>query len=367
MVFFFYLLIILGSLQGLVTMGLLLARQPSRLANTLLALVVLLIALPGIHLYGHYIGFFRKSGFPELLHASIPWISVMAIGPLFYLYVRASTDASFTIRRKYYVWFLPLVIDLFPKLMELGFYAGWFQFWTRDILADYIDVYNKYADIPRWLSFTGYVLLAGKFLAKQDGFGRIKKITGLMKVFAGIWFLFLIPYLVPALHSSFLQTVGWFPVYIPMSVLIYWIGISALYNSQEENASAAQKVPALSYPLALLEQTAQQLIAGMESARLYLDPKLDLARFSKAMGVPPKVISATVNQYLNKSFNQFLNEYRVEAFKRKLQEPGAEKLTIQGLALSCGFGSAATFQRSFKQITGITPTAFMLLKPEPAQ
>jgi AraC-like DNA-binding protein len=181
-----------------------------------------------------------------------------------------------------------------------------------------------------------------------------------------IWFLFLIPYLVPSLNSQLLQTVGWFPVYIPMAILIYWIGISDFYAARGEVPMLKKKTDPLSYPAQLLEQTSQQLIISMESEQLYLDPLLDLSRLSKAIGVPPKLISATVNQYLDKSFNQFLNEYRVEAFKQRLLERGSETMTIPGLAKSCGFGSPATFQRSFKQITGTTPTEFMRSVAEPA-
>jgi AraC-like DNA-binding protein len=37
----------------------------------------------------------------------------------------------------------------------------------------------------------------------------------------------------------------------------------------------------------------------------------------------------------------------------------AGNLTIPGLAAECGFSSAATFQRIFKQLTGTTPSRFM--------
>jgi AraC-like DNA-binding protein len=359
MISFFYLLIILGSLQGLVTSVLLFTRQSSRISGKLLAVIVLLIALPGIHLYSHYTGFFERNRVTELIHASIPWVSVMAIGPLLYLYVRASQDSSFTVKRRDYLLFVPVVIDLFPKLMEIAFHAGLLQFWTKDVFAGYTDMYNRYADLPRWVSLAWYVYVSGRYLEKQDGVVKTRKFIAAMKVFVVIWFLFLIPYLVPSLHSPLLQTVGWFPVYIPMSILIYWVGISDFYADRGEVLMANKKTDALSYPVQVLEQTSQRLITSMKSEQLYLDPLLDLSRLSKAIGVPPKLISATVNQHLDKSFNQFLNEYRVEAFKRRLQEPGAEKITIPGHARSCGFGSPATFQRSFKQITGITPSEFM--------
>jgi AraC-like DNA-binding protein len=360
---FFYLLVILGSLQGLVTTVLLYIKKPGSLSNRLLAMLVLLIALPGIHLYGHHIQLFGNSLATDILHASIPWVSVIIAGPLFYFHVRASLDPSFRISNKNYLHFLPIIIDLFPKLMEIVFLFGGLSFWSREVFSQNLDIYNKYADIPRWFSLTCYVYLAHDYIRKLPGSGlpahtRIKQFLTAMKIFAGIWFLYLIPYLIPASNAVLRQTVGWLPVYIPMAILIYWTGIST-FNQSVAAGSGTKKGDAASYPRELLEQTARRLLRSMEADHLYLDPELDLARLSEMTQIPAKLISATVNQLMNKSFNQFVNEYRVAAFKRRVLDPEAKNMTITGLANSCGFGSPATFQRSFKQITQLTPSEFM--------
>jgi AraC-like DNA-binding protein len=67
---------------------------------------------------------------------------------------------------------------------------------------------------------------------------------------------------------------------------------------------------------------------------------------------------------LNKSFNEFINEYRIEEVKKRLLEKGNEHLTIAGLALECGFNSQATFQRSFKNATGVSPKEYLSLQPQ---
>jgi AraC-like DNA-binding protein len=53
-----------------------------------------------------------------------------------------------------------------------------------------------------------------------------------------------------------------------------------------------------------------------------------------------------------------VNEYRVAEAKRKLAEPASAKFTIAAIAYDCGFNSLATFQRCFKQFTGITPSQY---------
>ena len=71
-----------------------------------------------------------------------------------------------------------------------------------------------------------------------------------------------------------------------------------------------------------------------------------------------------LNQHLQKSFNEFVNYYRVEAIKTKLQDEAANNLTIAGVAMECGFNSQATFQRTFKDLTGMSPSEFRKLEPE---
>jgi AraC-like DNA-binding protein len=96
----------------------------------------------------------------------------------------------------------------------------------------------------------------------------------------------------------------------------------------------------------------------METDKIYLNPALNLAVMSDATGFSAKTISSVLNQHLQKSFNEFINGYRVEAFKEKIGQPGMEQLTIAGVAAECGFNSQATFQRTFKEITGIAPSAY---------
>ena len=45
--------------------------------------------------------------------------------------------------------------------------------------------------------------------------------------------------------------------------------------------------------------------------------------------------------------------------KRLLREPGNQHLTISGIALEAGFNSQTTFQRTFKQLTGVSPKQFL--------
>ena len=117
--------------------------------------------------------------------------------------------------------------------------------------------------------------------------------------------------------------------------------------------------PATELPEEIILQTKDALLKAMEADRLFLNPELNVSVLAQQITIPQKTISAVLNQHLQKSFNEFINGYRVEAFKQKIGQPDNKHLTIAGVAAACGFNSQATFQRTFKEITGMSPTAYL--------
>ena len=242
---------------------------------------------------------------------------------------------------------------------------------NRDSLIRFTDVYNQYADLPRWLSLAYYVYLCSKYIKHH----RLKPEVALietpikkwsvlfihmLQLLVLIWLLYLVPYLLPSTSITLQQSLGWFPVYIPLATLIYWIGITgyrtALTATSDTKIKITTTTPA--YTNEMVEQAASVLTERMKTNHLFLDPSLDMSELARQTGLPAKLISATVNQHLNSSFSQFVNEFRVKEFQLRVTLPEADNLTLAGLAESCGFSSQATFQRVFKQITGVTPAGY---------
>jgi AraC-like DNA-binding protein len=71
-----------------------------------------------------------------------------------------------------------------------------------------------------------------------------------------------------------------------------------------------------------------------------------------------------LNQHLQKSFNEFVNGYRVEAFKQNIRQSRHDNRTILAMAFDAGFNSQATFQRAFRSNTGMSPREYMTLHTE---
>ncbi len=96
----------------------------------------------------------------------------------------------------------------------------------------------------------------------------------------------------------------------------------------------------------------------MANRQLFKKPQLTLAEVAKEAGFSERSISTTLNQELGKNYFQFVNEFRVEEVKRKLHDPNNDHLKILSLAYEAGFNSKASFNRIFKDITGLTPQQF---------
>jgi len=94
----------------------------------------------------------------------------------------------------------------------------------------------------------------------------------------------------------------------------------------------------------------------------YLDESLSLSQLAEKLEITDKKLSELLNQHLNTNFYNFINEYRVAEVKEKLIKKDNEKHTLLSIAYDCGFQSKTSFNRVFKQKTGVSPSKFRQLQ-----
>ena len=97
----------------------------------------------------------------------------------------------------------------------------------------------------------------------------------------------------------------------------------------------------------------------VELEKVYQDAELSLVQMAKQLKTNPTILSKVINQGFGKNFNDFVNHYRIEAVKEKLQAGEQKTQTLLGIAYDCGFNSKATFNRAFKKATGTSPKEWM--------
>ena len=101
------------------------------------------------------------------------------------------------------------------------------------------------------------------------------------------------------------------------------------------------------------------LVSQMEEDHIYRDTTLTLRTLADRINLHPNKLSWLLNDKIGKNFNDFVNEYRVQAFQANALNTTNQHLTLLGLAYESGFNSKSVFNRFFKQSTGTTPKAWV--------
>ncbi|MFT4662295.1 MAG: adenylate cyclase, partial [Patiriisocius sp.] len=102
-----------------------------------------------------------------------------------------------------------------------------------------------------------------------------------------------------------------------------------------------------------------RLLAYLSDKEPFLNPDLSLRDLANQIEIHPNHLSWLLNNNFGKNYNEFINNYRIEAFKLNAKDPKNEHLTIEGLAYESGFNSKTVFNTYFKKDTGLTPKQFL--------
>ncbi|OXA86622.1 transcriptional regulator, AraC family [Flavobacterium hercynium] len=106
----------------------------------------------------------------------------------------------------------------------------------------------------------------------------------------------------------------------------------------------------------VVKEIQEQIDVLFETRKIYTNPDLTLSLLAKELNIRPQLLSQFINDNLNKSFAQFINEYRIDEAKRLLKE--SNQFKIDAVGFESGFNSSSTFYSTFKKITGTTPSNF---------
>ncbi|MEL7024163.1 MAG: helix-turn-helix domain-containing protein [Pseudomonadota bacterium] len=102
-----------------------------------------------------------------------------------------------------------------------------------------------------------------------------------------------------------------------------------------------------------------RLLETMTEGAAFRESDLTIAKLSARIGVSQHQLRHLINSTLGyPNFSQFLNDYRIDAIKAALVCPDSPKVPVLTLALDHGFKSLSTFNKAFKERTGMTPTEF---------
>ncbi len=122
-----------------------------------------------------------------------------------------------------------------------------------------------------------------------------------------------------------------------------------------------QRVKYLSSSLS--EEAAREIQKSLTKAinedRLFVNPEINLTELAHALHVHPHNLSQVINTFEGKNFYDYINHKRIEEFKRIVALPENQRFTLLALALDCGFNSKTSFNRNFKNATGLSPSEYL--------
>lgn len=109
-----------------------------------------------------------------------------------------------------------------------------------------------------------------------------------------------------------------------------------------------------------------RLATLLEVERVYRRPSLSLRELANLMGLPEYRLRKIIHEELGyQNFNAFLHDYRVKEACQQLRDPAMRRIPILTIALSVGYQSVNTFNRGFRDIMDMTPSAYRSLDTRP--
>ena len=365
-------LIISGILQGFILSGILFFKKSDNpLPGKLLSLTILLVNLHLTYLVILDLNIDNK--YPHSLW--VPYSYLTAIGPLIFLYTKSLLQKQYKVSNQEAILFLPVTIEWIVQVIQI-IYSGRHNILYYNAPFDSIISFAIY--VSGAVSMFYYSKRSLKIINSHEkwvegNFSNLKNVTlsWLYKYlyYYRILWLFWVPFVIIFLVFFRLQIQVFALIFVLYTLMLgityltYWIGIEGLARMEllfsHANDPPSNKSNTYNnihdHKIKSHIAKIQQLMA---EDQLYLNENLSLRDLSGRLAIDPNLLSYILNTHIKKSFYEFINLYRVEDVKNKLSQAKYKNHTLLAIALECGFSSKTSFNRVFKQMTGMTPSQY---------
>jgi putative ABC transport system permease protein len=269
----------------------------------------------------------------------------LALGPLIYFYALKITRPEFKLRFKDLLHFSPLLLGLGAQLAFQQLSLVW---WVVAFISVITYVYFSHRLIEQFYQGMKFNEVSDRYRYQLRWLHRLLISWGLL------WLLW-IPFTAVYYYSQS-GIVVYYPLYLILIATIIWMAVVA--HLKADAGMAAETLLSGTSLTADLKQKRVWLKRVVKENRYYQDPELSLTSLAHKLGLTTHELSRVINTALKKSFNDFINEYRVAEVAQKMQDPAYDHLTLMGIAHDSGFNSQSTFHRAFKELTGKTPAEY---------
>ena len=367
-------LIFIGSFNAFFFIILLLQKKSKLLHDRILIFWLLYLGV-ATGFYALTVNFFAVS---SLLSTGII-SSFLLQGPFLYLYVSTLTSNKKHFNPKNLLHFTPFVIFVLYL-----FIASLFSDYSHGITIDHLS--DNAVEPPLFfiilllitaLSGPVYFFLTYKiFLQSKESLLNFSSqdvnldwLGKLVSIFGVVWTLLIIIAVIHHIFNLFTMDFCINGLFLSLSAFIILIGYfgfkqkDVFISYSIETKAEVSVEPEIKYVAtkmegAELQQCCNKVQNFMESNRPYLDSELTLPKLAEDLNVTTHHLSQVINEVHGENFFNFINKYRVDEVKRKIQDPKYQNYTLLGIAFESGFNSKSAFNRVFKNITGTTPSTY---------
>lgn len=394
---FYSSLLLISFSQGMIYSVLLLVKaiRTENKSNYWLSLFVFLCSLYIAPWMLGFAGWYDNQPYRNFMFY-VPFQQLFFMGPIIYFYSQSLLNPIFQFQKKQLIHLIP---GIFYLLYCLIIYV--YDCFIANEIYFYSNGMDK--DFEQWYQVSGKISMAFYFLISLKYYFNYKKLVFEVSSNANAllfeWIKnYLIAFLIMLVLPIIFDILGiifpeiksykgnwWF--YFLYSIVLYYIAITGYSNNAvtkigfqfkfheqnlvyylTENLSSNiifenivdikhEVVEEIDNSTILKWKTAIEDLIVSES--LFKNPELTLVEIAKKLETNVAIISKSVNQGFGVNFNDFVNNYRVEAVKNRFANGEHKKSTLLGIAYDCGFNSKATFNRAFKKNTGKTPKEFL--------
>ncbi len=294
----------------------------------------------------------------------LPLSYISVLGALIYFYTQSLIRQAFRPRAIHWLHFAPGV--LFSTL----YVVPWIIPTSKEqLLFSPFDVsFSHFEQITALLLGFSYLWISHRTIQSTD-IGNAPHLAEvkpwLRRCF--IWFglLFVVWASIILINYWFfdlgVSTLTYNPLWLVMALLLIWIAIEILKNPRFFLLSGP-KIDTGNTRV-LTESDVARYTARLDGLMthdlLYTNPELTLNQLASEMDINVKYLSMLLNNYIGKSFYDYVNGHRIEAVKKMLKDPQNRNLTIEGIANKAGFKSKSTFNAVFKKQLKMTPREYL--------
>jgi len=364
---------LIGIVQSVFFAFLIFNKKEKTLADKVLGVWLLFIGLHLLMAYGDSEKWYLE--YPHWLAMS--WPFPLAEGPFFFLYVLTLVRNPSRLAWKDLLHFLPF----------LGAYLISWEYYSLPG-PDKLPYFQGVLETPNipfriisfLVNFTGFVYAAyilwkvklhRKNIQRLFSFTEeidLKWIRNLAFGMLGIWLVVWFSNIAHTIGELNMDISGNVYIFTAVTLFVFAIGYfgfkqTKIFVFTQETAEEIIPVEDIKYQKSGLksrdsEKLLLRLTTLMDTQKLYLQPKISLSELASALEMSPHHLSQLLNEQLQQSFFEFINQYRVNAFKKALLHPPNRYLTLLAIAEDCGFNSKSSFNRIFKEMTGKTPSQY---------